>query len=290
MALQYDQLGNVIGDFPAVAELAALTDAIKPPTKTSNSPVVKSEKKTTTKPQPDDSSTATNTPAALVSGLAANSATSLKKSNETVSHACDTGTYVNLAIAQVGTIGGQFIRGVREAIKAITTAMGFNPSSSALINQIKKIAGDIKDFTKFVKNITDGIQQFISYVNAIKQMITSILSLSPELLNYFKDCINTLGKQLSASYLAALVSDTSDTTSTTTDTSTLDTINSSASDAKAAALAVGQLAVTSAAAIASVTVPIQINSGNTQMQAAATADVFAAAGYSDSSQNYGGKP
>jgi hypothetical protein len=229
-----------------------------------------------------------NTPIAS-SGNGNVAQTAIFKSNQTVSHACDSSTYVGAGVYQVGAFAGQVIQGIRTAVKAALEALGVSPSSSSLSNKLKKLAQYVSDITKFIKKITTYVQQFIAYVNALKQLLSYILSLPAVLLKYFVDCISTLKKQLVAGYQSAFTeSGTSPTDAEVSDlNSSISSVTSSIQQFTAATTA---LAATSTAAAISLTVPTTIQSGNTQAQAAATTAVFTSAGFANASAQFGGKP
>ena len=217
-------------------------------------------------------------------GNGATANTGLKKSNQNLAHACDSSTYVGMAIYQAGAIGGQVIQAVRNAIKAVLAYFGVNPSSNGLKSQLEKIAQYIKDAAKFIKDITDALNGFIAYVNAIKQLLAYILSLPAVLLTYFKDCIATLKKQLVAGFQSAL-DNTPDPNQAAIDDlkNTIKDVQGSISQFTSA---VGTLAATATLAVGSLLTPSQIAIANTQQQAAATQDVYAAAGFSPTTNNF----
>ena len=217
-------------------------------------------------------------------GNGATANTGIKVANQNLSHACDSSTYVGMAIYQAGAIGGQIVQAVRDAVKAVLAYFGANPSSNGLISQLKKIAQYIQDATKFIKDITDALNGFIAYVNAIKQLLAYILSLPAILLTYFKDCIATLKKQLVAGFQSAL-DNTPDPNQADIDalTNTIKDVQNSIGQFTAA---VGTLAATATLAVGSLLTPGQIAIANTQQQAAATQDVYSAAGFSLSTNNF----
>jgi len=217
-------------------------------------------------------------------GNAATAPTGIKKSNETVSHACDSSTYVGGMVNQIGGFGGQVVKAIRDGIKALLTALGISPAGSGIVSQLKKLASDIKDALKWIKNITDYINQFVAYVNAIKQLISYLLTLPARLLAYFKDCLSTLKKQLVAGFKTAL-SDTPDPSEA--DISSLqndiEDIKNSISQAQTA---IAGTVTNVVKGVASLTTLNQISVGNTALQQAATTEVFAAAGFSNASGNF----
>jgi hypothetical protein len=218
------------------------------------------------------------------SGNATAAQTGIKKSNETVSHACDSSSYVGIAIGQVGAFAGKIVQQIRDAIKAIMEYFGFNPSSAGISSQLKKIAQYIKDKTKFIKDIANYINDFITYVNAVKELLAYILSLPAQLLSFFADCVATLKKQLVAGFQSAL---------TDTDTpgdSTIKDLQNGIKDVQSSigqfTTAVASVVTTATSAAASLTTLNTTPTSNAQAQAAATQQVFAAAGFSNTTGNY----
>jgi methyl-accepting chemotaxis protein len=208
------------------------------------------------------------------SGNATTAKTGIKKSNETISHACDSSTYVGKIVKQAGAIGGKIVQAIRDAIKAIMTFFGVNPSSSGLMSKLKKLSQEVKDKMKFINDITSALQGYITYVNAIKQLISYILNLPARLLTYFADCVKTLQKQLVAGYQSAL-----DATTDLTDTTSKD-LEELKKNIDSIKQSVGALVTTAAAAAGSMLTLSQTPTGNTQAQAEATKEVFTAAGFS----------
>ena len=211
------------------------------------------------------------------------STNAIRKSNQNVAHACDSSTYAGMAIAQVGAFGGRIVKAARDAIKAVIDSFGVNPSSNGLVSQLKKIKRYIQDVTDFIKEITDFVNGFIYYVNAIKQLLTYILSLPTLLLKYFADCISTLKKQLVSSFKSALGGNDPTDAQVNELTNTIKDIQGSI---KTFTQATATLAATTNAAVLSTKTLAQIQSGDQQKQAAATQEVFNAAGFSSTDGNF----
>jgi uncharacterized protein YoxC len=180
--------------------------SLAPPSASSQSPAIVSTSNTNAvSPNIDERNEQgqTNTPI-YATGLGATANTGLKKSNQTLSHACDSSTYVGGMVYQAGAFGGKIIQAIRDGIKVILEFFGVNPASSALSNKLKKLAQYIKDKIKYIKDITDAINGYLLYVKKIQELIAFILSLPAQLIAYFKDCITTLQKQLVAGFKSAL--------------------------------------------------------------------------------------
>ncbi len=278
---------GVTATFISNEELAAkMNIALAPPSASSgNLPIVTTSDDQAVSSNVDENNTKGSTNISIyATGNGATANTGLKKSNQNLAHACDSSTYVGMAIYQAGAIGGQVIQAVRNAIKAVLAYFGVNPSSNGLKSQLEKIAQYIKDAAKFIKDITDALNGFIAYVNAIKQLLAYILSLPAVLLTYFKDCIATLKKQLVAGFQSAL-DNTPD-----PDQAAIDELQNTIKDVQSSisqfTSAVGTLAATATLAVGSLLTPSQIAIANTQQQAAATQDVYSAAGFSPTTNNF----
>jgi hypothetical protein len=216
-------------------------------------------------------------------GNGAKADTGLKKSNQTLSHACDSDTYVSKTVYQIGALGGKIVKAIRDAIKAILAFLGINPSSAAITSKIKKIAQWIKDQLKFVKEIQEFINGYVIYINAIKELIAYILSLPAQLLAFFSDCLSLLRKQLAQGFASALVG--------TEDITLVDDVKAVIKEVEntidAAKEVIATVAQTAATVVASVTTLNQVPTGDTEAQTAASKEVFAAAGFSQNSNAFG---
>ena len=203
-----------------MAELSAATiiqmveGYCKPPSSSSGSIGIVSTKKTNASSNfKDENNTQGSTNISIyATGLAANSNTLLKKSNMTVSHACDSSTYVGGMIKQVGFYGGRIVKAIRDGIQAIIKALGFSPDSSGYVSKLQYFARWLKDRIDELKEIQDFLQGYIVFIADIRKAIAFILSLPVCLLKYFQDCLATLRKQLVAGFQQALanVGDPSD--------------------------------------------------------------------------------
>ena len=267
---------------------ASLIPALTGATSTGpDSPVVMAPTSTSAKSlYPDENETKgpTNTPLAA-SGNALTSHSAIQQSNKTLAHACDTGSYVGLVAAQAGAVAGQVVYAIRQAIQAILKALGINPSSTGIASYLEKIAHQISDWAKLLKKITAGIQQVITYINAIKQLLAYILSLPGVLLKYFADCVKTLEKQLVAGYNSAF-SETGSIPSADQITSLSSSINDIKTSINEFGTALAETTAATTALTVSLAVPTTINSGNTAAQAATTQSLFAAAGFTNTTGNY----
>lgn len=243
-----------------------------------NKPQVKNEKD---KPLRNDP-----TITILASGNAANSATGLRKSNDTRSHVCNMPMYVRQAIYKAGAMGGQIILAIRSAIKALMEALGINPSGSGIISFLKKIAGYIKDINKFMKDITKFVNGLVVYANMIKQLIQYILSLPQRLISFFMKCLQEAYRELKKGYLDILAGTTDKTDSVISEaTKVLKETTTLIKTSETLVAATGTLATSlTTLSTTNVTGP----AANTQEINDSITAVYAAAGYSGNSKdNYG---
>jgi uncharacterized protein YoxC len=279
-------MSSVSIQFISDEELAKMAKGFGPTTASSGDlPVVSSNENNAVSSNTDENNTQGSTNISIyATGNGATANTGIKVSNQNLSHACDSSTYVGMAIYQAGAFGGKIVQAVRDAIKAVLAYFGVNPSSNGLVSQLKKIAQYIQDATKFIKDITDAINGFIAYVNAIKQLLAYILSLPNILLTYFKDCIATLKKQLVAGFQSAL-DNTPDPNQAAID-ELKNTIKDVQNSIGQFTTAVGTLAATATLAVGSLLTPNQVAIANTQQQAEATQAVYSAAGFSPSNNNF----
>jgi hypothetical protein len=279
-------MASISTQFISDAELTKMTEGLGPTTTSAaNLPIVTTTDGQAVSKNVDENNKQASTNISIyATGNGATANTGIKVANQNLSHACDSSTYVGMAIYQAGAIGGQIVQAVRDAIKAVLAYFGVNPSANGLKSQLEKIAEYIQDAAKFIKDITDALNGFIAYVNAIKQLLAYILSLPAVLLTYFKDCIETLKKQLVSGFQSAL-DNTPDPNQAAIDElkNTIKDVQNSIGQFTAA---VGTLAATATLAVGSLLTPSQIAIANTQQQAEATQSVFAAAGYSPTTNNF----
>lgn len=253
-------------------------------------PVLDKTNKNAQSPNADENptlNTPSNTPIAA-SGNADKAATAIKKSNMNISHACDSSSYVGKSIAEVNSKAAQLARAIRDAVKAALAALGISPAGSALVSQVKKIAGYIKNIKKFIKEIADYTKKYIGYLNEMKKFIELLLSLPVRVVQYFADCVKLVQRQISAGFGAALA----------TVTAGASDINRVIKDVNAGLNQVNQSLVTYTAAnepkgnlsYPGVDPESPIFSDNPVKIDAAVTATYSGAGYEDASKYYGAKP
>ena len=111
-------------------------------------------------------------------------------SNANREHACDFAMYVRstMAAARIGT--GKIAQEIRKAIQLVIKALAPSPGGSAIAEQIRTFAKQIKRVADMLEEINDYVTVFATYVMKIKQLIEYILGLPAKLLGMFKQCLS----------------------------------------------------------------------------------------------------
>lgn len=132
----------------------------------------------------------------------------IAKSNQNVSKVCNVPASIQLQLYKAGAFGGKIVAAIRKGIKAILKFFGIDPSSSSLVQYLKKVAAWFKKFTDWLKQINKYLQGLLSYIALIKEVIAWILSLPAFLMNFFKDCLKQAYAALRAGYMSAIAIET----------------------------------------------------------------------------------
>jgi hypothetical protein len=97
---------------------------------------------------------------------------------------------------------------IREAVRKLLALLGGTDSSGVttfLINTLKNIARELRDFNKYVlKPITDFANYVISYIATLRSIIAWILSLPAKLAQLLSDCLVRL-RQLITSVFTSII-------------------------------------------------------------------------------------
>jgi hypothetical protein len=201
MTVQYDQFGNVIGDFPAEPPV------VTPTTKT------KQKKVYETKPPKalnvgDTSPVGSPTISNLGRGVSANTGIAVANSNR--EHACDVAVYIKTSMAKAKVLAGDLVKAIRKAIRAVMDALGISPSSSGMTEFLKDLARRIKEITRWIQDKIVETAKYIQGLKEIRAIIEYILSLPAELLGMFQKCLSQAYGELSKGLFAVAGEFTSD--------------------------------------------------------------------------------
>jgi len=201
MTVQYDQFGNVIGDFPAEPPV------VTPTTKTK-------QKKVYEKNPPkalnvgDTSPVGSPTISNLGRGVSANTGIAVANSNR--EHACDVAVYIKTSMAKAKVLAGDLVKAIRKAIRAIMDALGISPSSSGMTEFLKDLARRIKEINRWIQDKIVETAKYIQGLKEIRAIIEYILSLPAELLAMFQKCLRQAYGELSKGLFAVAGELTSD--------------------------------------------------------------------------------
>ena len=181
MTVQYDQFGNVIGDYPADPPVVAPTAKTK-------------QKKVYEKNPPkalnvgDTSPVGSPTISNLGRGVSANTGIAISNSNR--EHACAVAVYIQTSMAKAKVAAGELVKAIRKALRAIMDALGISPSSSGMVEFLKDIARRIKEITRWINDKVVETAKYLQGLKEIRAIIEYILSLPATLFVMFQKCLN----------------------------------------------------------------------------------------------------
>lgn len=129
--------------------------------------------------------------------------TGVAASNLNRAHACDTTLFVQRNVS-MAKIAEQVVKLIRDAIKFVMDALGINPGSNALIEQIKQVKRYIDDVTEFLTDVQEKITNLIEAARKIGALIQYLLSLPAQILAYFQGCLAELYAELRKQFMDAV--------------------------------------------------------------------------------------
>ena len=133
-------------------------------------------------------------------------------SNNNREHVCDISNEMSRAASWVRLKFTEFMKIIREAIRAILKTLGLSPdgASSRFAEIAKNIAEESKRIQKFLKDINDAVEVFNNFIKKVNEMIKYILSLPAKILALLKDCLNNLYKALAKGFADLFTDSTGD--------------------------------------------------------------------------------
>lgn len=189
MTIKYDELGNVVGDYPPYASPNLANTVIQ------KSVVVESKQ-----PQVVYSGDApvsggpSNTPQ-IATGDIRN--TTIAISNRRRDHVCDFVLEMQKNIALKKFIKAT-AKALRDAIRWVIKALGLSDRSGVFteaINEIKAFARELRRIQKeIIQPIIDFERYVLAYITKIRAIVQWILSLPAKLLQLLRDCLERLLK------------------------------------------------------------------------------------------------
>lgn len=181
MAVQYDQFGNVIGDYePASPNVAPVVITKTGKLYEPNKPKVTNVGDTATTGSPTISN--------LSRGVSANTGIAMSDSNR--EHACDVAVYIKTSMAKAKVLAGDLVKAIRKALRAVMDALGISPSSSGMVEFLKDLARRIKEVTRWINDKVVETAKYLEGLREIRAIIEYILSLPAKLFAMFQKCLN----------------------------------------------------------------------------------------------------
>lgn len=117
-------------------------------------------------------------------------------------HVCDISGAMKTAAAAARIAFGVLMKAIRAAVRAVLTALGFNPESESgrFLQLALLIIRGIKYAQAFIDEINDYAQVFIFYAKQVRAMIDWILSLPKALAAMLAGCLNELLNAISVGF------------------------------------------------------------------------------------------
>jgi methyl-accepting chemotaxis protein len=122
--------------------------------------------------------------------------------NKRREHVCDVSLPMRRAAEWVRLKFSEFMKIIREGIRAALKALGFSPDgTSARLKEIAQaVTREAKQIQKFLKQVNSAIEIFNAYVAQVNQMIEWILSLPEKLLALLVGCLENLRRSLAIGF------------------------------------------------------------------------------------------
>ena len=130
------------------------------------------------------------TSARLARGVLDN--TLVNRTNNQLSHVCDISADVRLALFQIKQAFGPILDLIRQAVRAIISALGLEPSGEIrkAIKFLQEIAAEIRKVVDYYNNnIKPYIDLVVKVIRLIRAMIDYILSLPERLRRFLLECL-----------------------------------------------------------------------------------------------------
>ncbi len=154
------------------------------------------------KPPPGVVTQAEDTPsnAPLARGVVENSI--IAKTNADVVHVCDISLQVKQVTGWIRVKFGQVVNAIREGIRAILKALGFDPTgeASAAVSFLKKIASFIKYINDILEEVLQWREIIFEVARIARAIIDWILNLPAKLLKLLRECLSNLYSSIAGAF------------------------------------------------------------------------------------------
>jgi hypothetical protein len=126
--------------------------------------------------------------------------TAIDTSNRSRAHVCDISLEVDQTVGAIKNFFNVIAKYARELFNLVIQALNLDPTGQFkyLAEKAKEIVRFIKDTNRYLKDVKDAINYYITIARKIRAMIDYILNLPAKFAEFFKDCISRLYKILSA--------------------------------------------------------------------------------------------
>ena len=126
--------------------------------------------------------------------------TAIDTSNRSRAHVCDITLEVDQTVGAIKNFFNVIAKNARDIFNFVIQLLNLDPTGQFkyIAEKAKEVVRFIKDINRYLKEVKDAINYYITIANKIRAMIDYILNLPAKFAALFKDCISRLYKILSA--------------------------------------------------------------------------------------------
>ena len=126
--------------------------------------------------------------------------TAIDTSNRSRAHVCDITLEVDQTVGAIKNFFNVIAKNARDIFNFVIQLLNLDPTGQFkyIAEKAKEVVRFIKDINRYLKEVKDAINYYITIANKIRAMIDYILNLPAKFAAMFKDCISRLYKILSA--------------------------------------------------------------------------------------------
>ena len=126
--------------------------------------------------------------------------TAIDTSNRSRAHVCDISLEVDQTVGAIKNFFNVFAKYAREVLNFVIQALNLDPTGQLkyLAEKAREIVRFIKDTNRYLRDVKNAINYYLTIARKIRAMIDYILNLPAKFAAMFKDCISRLYKILSA--------------------------------------------------------------------------------------------
>jgi hypothetical protein len=126
--------------------------------------------------------------------------TAIDTSNRSRAHVCDITLEVDQTVGAIKNFFNVIAKNARDIFNYVIQLLNLDPTGQFkyIAEKAKEVVRFIKDINRYLKEVKDAINYYITIANKIRAMIDYILNLPAKFAAMFKDCISRLYKILSA--------------------------------------------------------------------------------------------